>query len=178
MFWIAVAILIYGWFNDAQLVNEGFDWSEEIVKYLAGLDQSGRTETIIVDILHLGDFLLIGAIMLVVSLVLMVIRNLMFRSGVHQTLAGTVANLVVLLVLAYIVLVVVWWYDAPLVNAWFDFSRALVSSVAELIDPDRQLELVLRTLGIPRHLVVASVMLVLGLAWEIVKGIFRGLGVA
>jgi ABC-type spermidine/putrescine transport system permease subunit I len=80
----------------------------------------------------------------------------------------------VLLVLAYAVLAVIWWYDAPLINALFDASRNLISRAAAAIDPLGRLELVLRSLAVARHLVVACLMLALALAWEILKWMGRG----
>jgi hypothetical protein len=85
-----------------------------------------------------------------------------------------VGHLVVLLVLSYVVLAAVWWYDARLVNTWFDVSRVVVGDVAAAIDPGGQLELVLRTLGLARHLIAGCLMLVLALGWEILKWALRG----
>ena len=82
--------------------------------------------------------------------------------------------MVVLLVLSYIVLAAVWWYDARLVNAWFDASRALIGQLAAAIDPRGQFDLVFRTLGLARHLVVGCLMLALALAWETLKSALRG----
>ena len=116
----------------------------------------------------------IGAIMLVVTLVLTAGRNLLLGSSERRmTLVRAVGHLLTLLVLAYVVLAAVWWYNAPLVNAWFDFSRGLIGQVAA-IDPRGQLDLVLRTLGVSRHLVVACLMLALALGWEILKWAARG----
>src|SRR5262249_47069553 len=121
------------------------------------------------------DFVVIGIIMLIVTLVLTAARNLTLgSSGRRMTVVKAVAHLLVLLVLSYGALAVVWWYDAPLVNAWFDASRALVGQVAAAIDPRGQLDLVLRTLGLSRHLIVACLMLALALVWEIVKWALRG----
>ena len=91
-----------------------------------------------------------------------------------MTVARALAHLLVLLVLAYGVLAIVWWYNAPLVNSWFDASRNLIGRAAAAIDPRGQLELVLRTLGVSRHLVIASLMLALALVWEITKAVGRG----
>ncbi len=175
VFWLSVAILVYGWFNHATLVNNGFGASETLVKSLSKVDETGKTETVIVHILHLGDLLVIGFIMLVVTLVLTALRNLVLGSSERRmTLVRAVGHLVTLLVLSYIVLAAVWWYNAPLVNAWFDVSRALVGQVAAAIDPRGQLDLVLRTLGVARHLVVACLMLALALGWEMLKWVARG----
>ena len=175
VFWLSIAILVYGWFNNAKLVNAGFGASEALVKNLTGLDQTGRTETVAVHILHVGDLVVIGAIMLVVTLVLTALRNLTLGSGEHRmTVIKAIAHLVVLLVLSYTVLAAVWWYDARLVNAWFEASRTLVGQVAAAIDPRGQLDLVFRTLGLARHLVVACLMLAFALAWEILKAALRG----
>jgi hypothetical protein len=174
VFWLSVAILVYGWFNHAKLVNDGFGASEVLVKSLSKVDETGKAETVIVHILHLGDLLVIGVIMLVVTLVLTAVRNLVLGSGERRmTLVRAVGHVVTLLVLAYVVLAAVWWYNAPLVNAWFDFSRGLIGHVAA-IDPRGQLDLVLRTLGVSRHLVVACLMLALALGWEILKWAARG----
>lgn len=175
MFWLAIAILVYGWFDNPKLVNAGFGASEALVKNLTRLDGTGRTETVVVHILHVGDLVVIGAIMLVVTLVLTALRNVTLGSGEHRmTVVKAIAHVVVLLVQSYIVLAAVWWHDARLVNAWFDASRTLVSQVAVAIDPRGQLDLVLRTLGVARHLVVACLMLALALAWEILKSALRG----
>lgn len=178
VFWLSIAILVYGWFNNAKLVNEGFDVSEAVVKSLSRLDETGKAETVIVHILHLGDLVVIGLIMLLVTLVLTALRNLTLGSGEHRmTVVKAVAHLVALLVLSYAALAAVWWHDARLVNAWFDASRALFGQVAAAIDPRGQLDLVFRTLGLSRHLVVACLMLALALAWEMLKGLARGAGV-
>jgi len=175
VFWLSIAILVYGWFDNPKLVNAGFGASEALVKNLTRLDDTGRTETVVVHILHVGDLVVIGAIMLVVTLVLTALRNLTLGSGEHRmTVVKAIAHVVVLLVLSYIVLAAVWWHDARLVNAWFDASRTLVGQVAAAIDPRGQLDLVLRTLGVARHLVVACLMLALALAWEILKSALRG----
>ena len=91
-----------------------------------------------------------------------------------MTVVQAIAQVVVLLVLSYTVLAAVWWHDARLVNAWFDASRALMAQVAAAIDPGGQLDLVFRTLGLPRHLVVACIMLALALMWEMLKSALRG----
>jgi len=175
VFWVSVAILVYGWFTHARLVNDGFDLSESFVRSLTKVDETGKTETVIVHILHLGDLLVIGLIMLVVTLVLTGLRNLALGSGERRmTVTGAISQLLMLLVLAYVVLAVVWWYDAPLVNSWFDGSRALISRVATAIDPGGQLDLVFKTLGLARHLVVASLMLTIALVWESLKWMVRG----
>jgi hypothetical protein len=175
VFWLSVAILIYGWFNHAKLVKDGFGASEALVKALTHADQSGKAETVIVHVLHLQDLVVIGVIMLVVTLVLTAVRNLTLGSREHRmTVVKAVGHLVVLLVLSYVILAVVWWYDARLVNTWFDGSRALIERVAAAIDPGGQLELVLRALGLAHHLVAGCLMLVLALGWEIVKGALRG----
>jgi len=175
VFWLSVAILVYGWFNHPKLVNNGFGASEALVKSLSKVDQTGKTETVIVHILHLGDLLVIGVIMLVVTLVLTAGRNLVLGSSERRmTLLRAVGHLVTLLVLSYVVLAAVWWYNAPLVNAWFGFSRVLIGQVAAAIDPRGQLDLVLRSLGLSRHLVVACLMLALALAWEMLKWMVRG----
>ena len=175
VFWLSIAILVYGWFNNPKLVNTGFSASEALVKNLTRLDDTGRTETVAVHILHVGDLVVIGAIMLVVTLVLTALRNLTLGSGEHRmTVVKAIAHVVVLLVLSYSVLAAVWWHDARLANAWFDASRTLVGQVAAAIDPRGQLDLVLRTLGVARHLVVACLMLTLALAWEILKAVGRG----
>ena len=175
VFWISVAILVYGWFNHTKLVNEGYGVSETFVRNLTKLDDTGKTETVVVHILHLEDLVVIGAIMLVVTLLLTAARNVTLGSSERRmTVVRAISHLLVLLVLAYVVLAVVWWYDAPLVNAWFNASRDLISRAAAAIDPRGQLELVLRTLGVSRHLVVASLMLTLALVWEILKWMLRG----
>ena len=38
VFWLSIAILVYGWFNNAKLVNAGFGASETLVKNLTKLD--------------------------------------------------------------------------------------------------------------------------------------------
>jgi hypothetical protein len=175
VFWLSVAILVYGWFNHAKLVNDGFGVSEAFVRSLTKVDQSGKTETVVVHILHLEDLLVIGVIMLIVTLVLTAARNLTLGSGEHRmTVVKAVGHLLVLLVLSYAILVAVWWYDAHLVNTWFDVSRNLIGRVAAATDPGGQLEIVFRTLGLARHLVVACLMLALALGWEIVKWAVRG----
>jgi hypothetical protein len=175
VFWLSIVILVYGWFNNAKLVNAGFGASETLVKNLTGLDQTGRTETVAVHILHVGDLVVIGFIMLVVTLVLTVLRNLVLGSGERRmTVARAIAHLLALLVLSYIILAAVWWHDARLVNAWFDASRAVIGQVAAAIDPAGQLDLVLRTLGVARHLVVGCIMLALALVWESLKWAGRG----
>jgi hypothetical protein len=170
VFWLSVAILVYGWFNHAKFVNDGFSVSEALVKSLTKVDQSGKTETVIVHVLHLEDLVVIGVIMLIVTLVLTAVRNLTLGSGGHRmTVVKAVGHLLALLVLSYVILAAVWWYDARLVNTWFDVSRGLIGRVAAAIDPGGQLELVFRTLGLARHLVAGCLMLVLALGWEIVK---------
>jgi len=57
-------------------VNAGFGASEALVKNLTRLDDTGRTETVVVHILPVGDLVVIGAIMLVVTLVLTALKNL------------------------------------------------------------------------------------------------------
>jgi hypothetical protein len=42
VFWLSIIILVYGWFNNAKLVNASFGASETLVKNLTGLDQTGR----------------------------------------------------------------------------------------------------------------------------------------
>ena len=91
-----------------------------------------------------------------------------------MTVLKAIAHVVVLLLLSYAVLAAVWWHDARLVNAWFEASRALMSQIAAAIDPRGQLDLIFRTLGLARHLVVACIMLALALAWEILKAAGRG----
>jgi hypothetical protein len=175
VFRLSVAILVYGWFNHAKLVKDGFGVSEALVKRLTLADRTGKAETVIVHVLHLEDLVVIGGIMLVVTLVLTALRNLTLGSGDHRmTVLKAIWHLVLLLVLSYVILAAVWWYDARLVNTWFDFSRALIGRVATAIDPGGQLELVLRTLGVARHLVVGFLMLALALGWESVKWAFRG----
>jgi hypothetical protein len=175
VFWASVSILVYGWFNHPKLVNDGFGASEALVKSLSKVDESGKAETVIVHILHLGDLFVIGIIMLVVTLAFTALRNLVVGSSERRmTLARAVGHVVTLLVLAYVVLAAVWWYDARLVNAWFDASRALLAQVAASIDPRGQVDLVLRSLGVSRHLVVACLMLAIALVWETVKWMARG----
>ncbi|HUR57131.1 MAG TPA: hypothetical protein VM029_05450 [Opitutaceae bacterium] len=175
VFWLSICILVYGWFNDAKLVNAAFGASETFLKNLTGLDQTGRAETVAVHILHAGDLVVIGAIMLAVTLVVTVLRNLVLGSGERRmTVARAIAHVVVLLLLSYAVLAAVWWHDARLVNAWFDASRALIGQAAAAIDPGGQLDLVLRTLGLARHLVVGCIMLALALVWETLKWAARG----
>jgi len=174
VFWLSVAILVYGWFNHAKFVNDGFSLSEALVKSLTKVDQTGKTETVVVHVLHLEVFIVIGVIMLIVTLVLTAVRNLTFGSGEHRmTVIKAVGHLLVLLVLSYVVLAAVWWYDARLVNTWFDVSRGLISRFAAAIDPGSQLDLVFRTLGLAHHLVVGCLMLMLALGWEIVKWALR-----
>ena len=149
-----------------KLVNTGFSASEAFVKNLTRLEGTGKAETVAVHILHAGDLIVIGAIMLVVTLVFTALRNLVLGSGERRmTVARAIAQVIVLLVLSYTVLAAVWWYDARLVNAWFDTSRALMAQVAAAVDPAGRLDLVFRTLGLPRHLVVACIMLALALMW-------------
>jgi hypothetical protein len=175
VFWLSLAILVYGWFSNPKLVSTGFTTSEGLVKNLTRFDATGRTETVVVHILHVGDLLVIGAIMLVVTLVLTALRNLTLGSGTRRmTVVRAIAHVVVLLLLSYAVLAAVWWHDARLVNAWFDASQALVGRVAAAIDPGGQLDLVLRTLGVARHLIVACIMLALALVWEMLKWAGRG----
>src|SRR5207244_10741680 len=121
------AIRVDGWFSSAKLVNAGFGAREALVKNLTRLDECGRTDTVAVHILHVADLVVIGAIMLVVTLVLTVLRSLVLGSGERRmTVARAIAHLLVLLLLSYVVLAAVWWHDARLVNAWFDGSRALI----------------------------------------------------
>lgn len=175
VFWLSVTILVYGWFNHTSLVNGGYGVSETFVKNLTKLDDTGKTETVALHILHLEDLVVIGAIMLVVTLLLTAARNVVLGSSERRmTVTRALAHLLVLLVLAYVVLALIWWYNAPLVNSWFDASRSLVARAAAAIDPRGQLELVLRTLGVSRHLVIASLMLALALVWEITKAVGRG----
>jgi hypothetical protein len=175
VFWLSVAILVYGWFNHANLVNDGFRASGTLVKGLTKVDQTGKAETLMVHVLHLEDLVVIGFIMLLVTLVLTAARNLALGSSEHRmTVVKAVGHLIVLLVLSYVVLAAVWWYDARLVNTWFDVSRVVIGHVAAAIDPGGQLELVLRTLGLARHLVAGCLMLVLALGWEMVKWALRG----
>jgi hypothetical protein len=175
VFWLSVAILVYGWFNHSKLVSDGFNASESFVKILAKVDQTGKTETLIVHVLHLEDLVVIGSIMLIVTLVLTAGRNLALGLSEHRmTIVRAIGQLLVLLVLSYVVIAVVWWYNARLVNTWFDASRALVGWVAAAIDPRGQVDIVLRTLGVARHVVLACLMLAIALAWEITKWAGRG----
>jgi hypothetical protein len=175
VFWLSVAILVYGWFNHTRLVNGGYGASEALVRNITKVDETGKTETVVLHILHMEDLVVIGAIMLVVTLLLTAARNVALGSGERRmTVVRAIAHVLVLLVLAYAVLAVVWWYDAPLINALFDASRNLIARVAMAIDPQGRLELVLRSLGVARHLVVACLMLALALVWEIVKWMGRG----
>jgi hypothetical protein len=175
VFWLSVAILVYGWFFHTKLVNDGLGASEALIRRLTKVDDTGKAETVVVHILHLEDLVVIGAIMLVVTLLLTAVRNLALGTGERRmTVTKAIMHLVVLLILAYGVLAIVWWYDAPLVNACFDASRSLINRAARAIDPSGQVELVLRTLGVARHLVIASLMLMLALAWETSKWMVRG----
>ena len=174
VFWLSVAILVYGWFNHAKFVNDGYSASEALVKSLTKVDQTGKTETVIVHVLHLEQLVVIGVIMLIVTLVLTAVRNLTLGSGERRmTVVKAVGHLLVLLVLSYVFLAAVWWYDARLVNTWFDVSRGLIGRAAAAIDPGGQLELVFRTLGLAHHLVLGCLMLALALGWEIVKWTLR-----
>ena len=174
VFWLSIAILVYGWFSNPQLVNAGFTASEALVRRLTELERTGKAETVAVHILHAGDLFVIGAIMLVVTLMLTALRNLALGSGERRmTVARAIGQVVALLALSYIVLAAVWWYDAPLVNAWLDASKAMMGQVAEVIDPHGQLDLIFRTLGLSRYLVVACIMLALALTWEILKPVLR-----
>ena len=175
VFWLSVAILVYGWFFHTQLVNGGYGASEALVRSLTRVDETGKTETVVLHILHLDDLVVIGAIMLVVTLLLTAGRNMVLGSSERRmTVTRAIAHVLVLLVLAYVLLAVVWWYDAPLINALFDASRNLIARVAMAIDPQGRLELVLRSLGVARHLVVACLMLALALIWEMSKALGRG----
>jgi hypothetical protein len=175
VFWLSVSILVYGWFFHTQLVNGGYGASEAFVRSLTRVDETGKTETVVLHILHLDDLVVIGAIMVVVTLLLTAARNLALGSGERRmTVVRAIAHVLALLVLSYAALAVVWWYDAPLINALFDASRRLISRGAAAIDPLGRLELVLRSLNVSRHLVVACLMLVLALAWEILKWMGRG----
>jgi hypothetical protein len=175
VFWLSVAILVYGWFYHTRLVNGGYGASEAIVRSLTKVDETGKTETVVLHILHLDDLVVIGAIMLVVTLLLTAARNMALGSGERRmTVVRAIAHVLVLLLLAYGVLAVVWWYDAPLINALFDASRNLIGRAAMAIDPQGRLELVLRSLNVARHLVIACLMLSLALAWEILKWMGRG----
>ncbi len=175
VFWLSIAILVYGWFSNPQLVNNGFGASETLVKNLTRLEGTGKAETVVVHILHAGDLIVIGAIMLVVTLVFTALRNLVLGSGERRmTVARAIAQVIALLVLSYAVLAAVWWYNARLVNAWFDASTALMGRIAAAVDPAGQLDLVFRTLGLSRHLVVACIMLALALTWVMLKSALRG----
>jgi hypothetical protein len=175
VFWLSIAILIYGWFSNPQLVNAGLGASETLIKNLTTLEASGKTETVAVHILHAGDLIVIGAIMLVVTLVFTALRNLVLGSGERRmTVMRAVGQVVVLLLLSYAVLAAVWWHDARLVNSWFDASRALLGQAAAAIDPGGRMDLVFRTLGLARHLVVGCIMLALALVWETLKWAGRG----
>ncbi|MEA2980103.1 MAG: hypothetical protein QOF09_1926 [Alphaproteobacteria bacterium] len=175
VFWLSIAILIYGWFSNPQLVNTGFGVSEMLIKNLTTLEASGKAETVAVQLLHAGDLIVIGAIMLVVTLVFTALRNLVLGSGERRmTVMRAIGQVVVLLLLSYAVLAAVWWHDARLVNSWFDASRALIVQAAAAIDPGGRMELVFRTLGLARHLVVGCIMLALALAWEMLKWAGRG----
>jgi len=175
VFWLSIAILVYGWFSNPQLVNNGFDASETLVKNLTSLEGTGKAETVVVHILHTGDLIVIGAIMLVVTLVFTALRNLVLGSGERRmTVARALGQVIVLLVLSYIVLAAIWWHDARLVNAWLDASMALMRQIAAAVDPAGRLDLVFRTLGLPRHLVVACIMLALALTWVMLKSALRG----
>ena len=79
VFWLSVAILVYGWFYHTQLVNGGYGASEAFVRSLTRVDQTGKTETVVLHILHLDDLVVIGAIMLVVTLLLTAARNLALK---------------------------------------------------------------------------------------------------
>src|SRR5262245_810465 len=175
VFWLSVAILVYGWFYHTKLVNGGYGASEAFVRSLTRVDETGKTETVVLHILHMEDLVVIGAIMLVVTLLLTAARNMALGSGERRmTVVRALAHLLVLLGLAYVVLAIIWWYNAPLVNSWCEASRGLIARGAAAIDPRGQLELVLRTLGVSRHLVIASIMLALALVWEITKAVGRG----
>jgi hypothetical protein len=175
VFWLAIAILVYGWFASPQLVNAAFAASETLLKNLTGLEATGKAETVAVHILHAGDLVVIGAIMLVVTLVLTGLRNMVLGSGERRmTVMRAILQVVVLLALSYAVLAAVWWHDAKLVNTWFDASRALMAQAAAAMDPRGQLDLVFRTLGLARHLVVACIMLALAIAWVMLISAVRG----
>jgi hypothetical protein len=175
VFWLSIAILIYGWFSNPQLVNTGFGVSEALIKNLTKLEASGKAETVAVHILHAGDLIVIGAIMLAVTLVFTALRNLVLGSGERRmTVMRAIAQVVVLLLLSYVILAAVWWHDARLVNSWFDASRALMGQAAAAIDPGGRMDLVFRTLGLARHLVVGCIMLALALVWETLKWAGRG----
>jgi hypothetical protein len=175
VFWLSVTILVYGWFYHTKLVNGGYGASEAIVRSLTKVDETGKTETVVLHILHLDDLVVIGAIMLVVTLLLTAARNMALGSGERRmTVIRAIAHVLVLLLLSYAALAVVWWYDAPLINALFDGSRNVINRAAAAIDPLGRLELVLRSLNVSRHLVMACLMLSLALAWEILKWMGRG----
>src|SRR5436190_2855476 len=115
VFWLSIAILVYGWFSNPQLVNTGFGASEALVKNLTRLEATGKVETVVVHILHAGDLIVIGAIMLIVTLVFTGLRNLALGSGERRmTVARAIAQVIALLVFSYTVLAAVWWYDARL----------------------------------------------------------------
>src|SRR5262245_47378024 len=140
VFWLSIAILVYGWFSNPQLVNNGLGASETLVKNLTSLEGTGKAETVAVHILHAGDLIVIGAIMLVVTLVFTALRNMVLGSGKRRmTVARALSQVIALLVLSYIILAVVWWYDARLVNSWFDASTTLTRQVAATIDPGGRL---------------------------------------
>lgn len=175
VFWLSIAILIYGWFSNPQLVNIGLGVSETLIKNLATLEASGKAETVAVHILHAGDLIVIGAIMLIVTLVFTALRNLVLGAGERRmTVMRAIAQVVVLLLFSYAILAAVWWHDARLVNSWFDASRALMGQAAAAIDPGGRMDLVFRTLGLARHLVVGCIMLALALVWEMLKWAGRG----
>ena len=52
----------------------------------------------------------------------------------------------------------------------------MMGQIAAAIDPRGQLDLIFRTLGLARHLVVACIMLALALLWEMLKALGRGAG--
>ncbi len=84
--------------SNSQIVNTGFGASEALVKNLTRMEQTGKAETMAVHILHVGDLIVIGAIMLVVTLVLTLLRNLALGSGEHRmTVIRAMAQVVVLL---------------------------------------------------------------------------------
>ena len=175
VFWLSISILVFGWFSYPQLVNTGLGTSETLVKNLTKLEATGKTETVVVHILHAGDLIVIGAIMLVVTLVFTALRNMVLGSGERRmTVVRAISQVIVLLLLSYVVLAAIWWYDARLVNAAFDASKAMLEPVAAAIDPAGRLELVFRTLGLGRHLVMACIMLALVLTWIMLKWVGRG----
>src|SRR5262249_49074217 len=142
---------------------------------LTKVDETGKTETVVLHILHLDDLVVIGAIMLVVTLLLTAARNMALGSSERRmTVVRAITHVLVLLVLAYLLLAIIWWYDAPLINALFDGSRNLITRAGAGIDPQGRLELVLRSLNVSRHLVIASLMLAIALTWEVVKWMGRG----